>query len=169
MNLGGVLSDGNKDHVWWWTWSDILNTHGPCLSLTDVSMFAYGFKVSPRWRLSVQVLKTSRCPRRVARELEKERERGRRKEKLDGSILARPNSCHFCSPCHLRHLWPPHISLRLNMVTADPAWSGGSSRSGRAVRSNGKHGEVMDLQATSYAWDREGGGATPKRMVAALA
>jgi hypothetical protein len=70
-------------------------------------------------------------------------------------MLARPNSCHFCSPYCLRHLWPPHISLRLNMVAADPAGSCGSNQSGRAMRSNGRRGEVMALQAASYAQERE--------------
>jgi hypothetical protein len=41
------------------------------------------------------------------------------------------------------------------MVAADPAGSCGSSQSRRAMRSNGRRGEVMALQAASYARERE--------------
>jgi hypothetical protein len=102
----------------------------------------------------VQVRKTSGRPHRLARLSEKARERWRRNEKQDGNRLARPSSCRFCSPCCIWHLWPPHISVRLNVIASDPARSGGSSRSGRAVRSKGRHGEVVALQAASQAEER---------------
>jgi hypothetical protein len=56
------------------------------------------------------------------------------------------------------------------MVTKDLAGSSGSSRFGRAVRGNGRRGEVIALQVTSYARERERESeAAPKRMMAALA
>jgi hypothetical protein len=101
-------------------------------------MWLHAVFVAYVFNLDVQALKISGRPCRLARESEKLRERGRRKEKWDGNRIAMPISCPFCSPCRLRHFWPSHISLRLNLVAVDPVGSGGSSRSERAVRSKGR-------------------------------